>query len=189
MKNILLFMVALLHVITTVNAQDKGVDFKLQKDGSFLTEDGKDYEIVQYEGLSAHEIYQKLCSNAGGVYNNPNKVMSNVEDVSIKIRALSTGLVKFGWTARDAYYQFQIKIKDERVRVEAPIIENELMKLSYNDMGSTWWPKYANKWLKNEMSIKKNKDKIVWVEINLNSVINGVLGYSLTKESKEEDNW
>lgn len=161
----------------------------MQKDGSFLTEDGKDYDIIQYEGLSAHEIYQKLCSNAGGVYNNPSKVMSNVEDVSIKIRALSTGLVKSGWAYRDAYYQFQIKIKDGRVRVEAPMIENELMKLSYNDMGSTWFPNYAKKWLKNENSSKKNKGKIFRVEININSAINGVLGYSLTKENKEENNW
>lgn len=189
MKKILLFLFAVSLSTIGMYAQDKGVDFTLQKDGSFLTEDGKDYEIIQYEGLSAHEIYQKLCSNAGGVYNNPSKVMSNVEDVSIKIRALSTGLVKAKMgISRDAFYQFQIKIKDGRVRVESPMIEEELMGISYEDR-YIYWHKYPEKWLKNEKSKEKHKEKIIWVEVSLNSVINGVLGYSLKKESKEEDNW
>lgn len=189
MKKILFLMAALLFVVTMANAQDKGVEFKLQKNGSFLTEEGKDYEIIQYEGLSAHEIYQKLCTNAGGVYNNPSKVMSNVEDVSIKIRALSTGLVKAKMGMdKGAYYQFQIKIKDGRVRVEAPMIEERLNGATYNDK-YIWWHKFPEKWLKDDKSKEKHKDKIIWLEINLNSVINGVLGYSLVKENKEEDNW
>lgn len=188
MKKIL-SIIALLFVITIANAQDKGVEFKLQKNGSFLTEEGKDYEIIQYEGLSAHEIYQKLCTNAGGVYNNPSKVMSNVEDVSIKIRALSTGLVKAKMGMdKGAYYQFQIKIKDGRVRVEAPMIEERLNGATYNDK-YIWWHKFPEKWLKDDKSKEKHKIKILWVEIGLNSVINEVLGYSLKKDNKEEDNW
>lgn len=189
MRKILSLIGAML-IALSVNAQDKGVDFKLQKDGSFLTADGKDYVIVKYDSLTAHEIYQKLCSNAGGVYNNPNRVMSNVEDVSIKVRAISTGLVKgvLG-VVRDAYYQYQIQIKDGRVRVEAPVIEEELIRLNYNDM-ACWWHKYPAKWLKDEKSTEKHKVKILWVEMNINAAINGVLGYSPTEnENKKEDNW
>lgn len=189
MKKILSLIVAII-LVSGMQAQDKGADFKLQKDGTFLTETGENYIIVNYDSLTAHEIYQKLCTNAGSVYNNPDRVMSNVEDTSIKIRAISTRLVKgFGKVYRDAYYQFQIKIKDGRVRVEAPTIEDELLPISYNDMAN-WWHKYPEKWMKNEKSREKHKLDIFYVELNINAVIDGVLGYSpLKKDSKEEDNW
>ena len=49
--------------------------------------------VIPFEGKTAHQIYQELASNVGSTFNDPSKVMSEVEDASIKIRAFSDNLV------------------------------------------------------------------------------------------------
>lgn len=192
MKKIIISLLLTIFAIGRLQAQETSVNFQLQQDGTFLTEKGDTYQVIEFDGLSAHEIYQKLCTNAAGIYNNPNAVLSKVEDSSIKVRAIANDLVmgKIKVWSHDAYYQLHFKIKDGRVRIEAPLIENELIPLGARDQTSCWWPKYAAKWLKDEKSREKNITRILRVEIEMNGIINAILGTNVSKQQQDEDdNW
>ncbi len=82
-KSIVILMLMLPLAVT---AQDF-VHFVLLPDGTYQTEDGKDFVIVPFDNKDAHHIYQELATNVGSAYNNPSQVMSGVEDAPIKIRA------------------------------------------------------------------------------------------------------
>lgn len=106
-------------------------NFVLMPDGTYQTEDGKDFVVIPFEGKTAHQIYQELASNVGSTFNDPSKVMSGVEDASIKIRAFSDFLwlnkvlgIPHGW---GGYYQLELRIKDGQVRVSAPVVEDIAM--------------------------------------------------------------
>lgn len=103
------------------------VDFKLMPDVSFKTDDGNDYEVVEYPDKNSHEIYQLLTSNITTLYNNPSKVMTSFDETSIKVRALGTFFYYKALGRKiflTGYYQLLFKIKEGRVRVSAPFLEN-----------------------------------------------------------------
>lgn len=174
-------------------AQDL-VSFKLTPEGTFTTISDEDYMVIPFEGKSAHEIYQTLASNVGSVYNDPSKVMSGVDDASIKIRSIipiSQKIDKIFMLGDvlievNGYMQYEIRIKDGRVRVTAPYIENDI----WIDGGASGnFRNLVSQWFKPEKKEKKrveNEKKITELEMRVNSVINSVLGLNKTQE---DDNW
>ena len=60
-----------LLLFCTINAQAQYVNFKLQKNGSFLSEEGKTFVVVQHNGKPASELYSMVKSNVIELYNNP----------------------------------------------------------------------------------------------------------------------
>lgn len=127
MKKALTMFLMLLPLIA--GAQDLA-RFVLMPNGIYQTEDGNDFVVIPFEGKSAHQIFQELASNVGSTFNNPSKVMSTVEDASIKIRAHSDDLIRNRFMgigqSFGGYYQLEFKIRDGRVRVSAPYIEEEV---------------------------------------------------------------
>lgn len=186
MKKLITLMLLILPM--TVIAQDL-VHFTLTENGTYQTEDGKDFIIVPFEGKTAHQIYQELATNVGATYNEPSKVMSAVEDASIKIRAYSDFLwfnkvlgIPHGW---EGYYQLEFRIKDGRVRVSAPIVEDIAMdtqpykKCSYGSR--------VKKWFKN--GVVKEDDKVKYDEIvaRMNGIINCILCTANVQDT--QDDW
>ncbi len=191
MRNKILLFIAF-SLICLIGYGQQTVEFKVYPDGSFRTEDGKDFVVVEFEGKSAHEIFQELSVNVNSMYNNPSKVMSTVEDASIKIRAISD-LVKtrrlgipIYWSG---YYQLEFQIKDGRVRVSAPFVETYL-----NDGA----PKYNERKFKKlvgsfftDGEVKENKmDEYATLNLKFFYLINTILG-TLQKEinDESEEDW
>lgn len=63
------------------------INFKLNGNGCFETQDGKDYVVVNCDGNTAHELYDIVRINVGKTYNRPKMVMSVAEDKPIAIFA------------------------------------------------------------------------------------------------------
>ena len=188
MKKMFLLIVAFVSMCISSNAQTNEL-FHVTPDGTFATNEGKDFAIVQYEGMSAHQIYQELAANVGSTFNNPSKVMSSVEDISIKIRALedfltnsTMGIPVGTW---QGYYQLEFRIKDGRVRVEAPQIEPYFHDSNYAKPKKSYL-KYV-KGLFKKGEVKQNKMK-EYTRLNsmMNDIINSILG---TGKSKDDQDW
>ena len=86
MKKVLFICGFLMLVMSSFS--QKEVEFFLQSNGSFLTADGSDYVVVPFEGKTASELYSMVKSNAMSFYRDPKEVMSEDENVAIKICAL-----------------------------------------------------------------------------------------------------
>lgn len=185
MKKILLLSFLLLSII--VKGQDQ-VSFKLTQTG-FCSNDGKDYIVVPFEGKNAHDIFLSLCSNINSLYKNPKNVMSVVGDTSISIIAydekISSTNAMLGmhiWLG--GYYNLVFQIKDGRVRVSAPIIDEELTNMA-NSQKAAPFSSYLKSWFKKGEVKEKSKKHQKHTEDNMNSIINSILFY----QGPNEDNW
>lgn len=172
-----------LNVIAQTN-----ICFHVMPDGSFQSEANEDYIVVPFEGKSAQEIYLELATNINSIYNSPKNVMNGVEYSSIKIRAIGglvydksiIGIVSI----LDAHYQLEFKIKDNRVRVSAPFIE-ESLSLKTDGLPFKEYSKVVKGYFKNgKLKEKKQKD-YDFLNNQINSIIEKILGL----DKAEDDNW
>lgn len=168
------------------------VNFKLQSDGSFRTEEGADFIVVPFEGQSAHDIYVRLTSNATSIYNDVSKVMNTVEDNTVKIRGFAGSgnifpYITFLNLSVEGHYQLEFKIKDGRVRISAPLVEdaatmtggsNGPVAVSYSGMVA------KHLFDKNGTVKKKRANDVASIEAYLNYIVNRILAQP---EQIEED--
>lgn len=185
MKKLIAIVMMLLPMLA--GAQELA-NFVLMPDGTYQTEDGKDFVVIPFEGKTAHQIYQELASNVGSTFNDPSKVMSGVDDASIKIRAFSDFLwfnkvlgIPHGW---GGYYQLEFRIKDGRVRVSAPIVEDIAMDTQPYDKWS--YGSKVKKWFKNGVVKEGDKKKYDEIVAHMNGIINRIL-YTSTVQDANED--
>lgn len=166
-------------------------NFVLMPDGTYQTEDGKDFVVIPFEDKTAHQIYQELASNVGSTFNDPSKVMSGVEDASIKIRAHSDDLIRnrvmgLG-QSMGGYYQLEFRIKDGRVRVSAPYVEEEVgfwMNGKYNSNKFEW---FVKKHFKNgKLKDGKREEDYKIVVAKMNGIINRILNSSSVQDANED---
>lgn len=188
MKKLIAILMMLLPMLT--GAQELA-NFVLMPDGTYQTEDGKDFVVIPFEGKTAHQIYQELASNVAATFNDPSKVMSGVDDASIKIRAHSDDLVRnrvmgIG-QSMGGYYQLEFRIKDGRVRVSAPYVEEEVgfwMGGKYNSNKFEW---FVKKHFKNDkLKDGKRKEDYDIVVAKMNGVINNILNRSAVQDANED---
>lgn len=168
-------------------------NFVLMPDGTYQTEDGKDFIVIPFEGKTAHQIYQELASNVSSTFNDPSKVMSGVEEASIKIRAYSNDLViakPFGYFKDQpfgGYYQLEFKIRDGRVRVSAPIVEEDVEFISYDhERFRGTFSKLIGKYFKNGVIQDKKKKNYETIVKRMNGVINSILHTSTVQDANED---
>lgn len=190
MKKLIAIVMMLLPMLAT--AQELA-NFVLMPDGTYQTEDGKDFVVIPFEGKTAHQIYQELASNVGSTFNDPSKVMSGVEDASIKIRAYSDNLVMakpFGFVKGQPYgghYQLEFKIRDGRIRVSAPIVEENVEYISYDHKRyDGTFSKLVGKYFKNGVLQEKKKKNYDAMVARMNGIINRIL-YTSTVQDANED--
>lgn len=199
MKKFIFFCFCLFHIIAS--AQNE-VNFVLKENGEYYTEgESQNFQIVQFEGKSAEEIYTILLTNINSIYNDPKIIVSNVKNSSIKVRALLKealfvnlyGMAEC-WVA--ANYQLEFRIKDGRVRVSAPFIEDELIRENLSSYESSHTNKSSNSntgfWsFRKQVSkqfkkgVVKNKYQRYHKEANqrINNIINNILSNNI------DDNW
>lgn len=103
--------------------------FTLLESGNFIDadNDSKDFIVVPFEGKTSEEIYRILLTNAALVVNNPEKQVSGVEYALVKINVTQNLLtdIKMGIPlAVNGTEYFEFQIKDGRVKVNAPYIND-----------------------------------------------------------------
>ena len=119
-----LFICGFLMLVMSSFSQ-KEVEFFLQSNGSFLTADSSDYVVVPFEGKTASELYSMVKSNAMSLYRDPKEVMSEDENVAIKICELKN-------IDENLYYDyygdcsFLFQFKDGKIKVDAPSVSNQV---------------------------------------------------------------
>lgn len=190
MKKLLTILALIIPMM--VNAQEH-VRFILNENGEYRTKDGEDYVVVPFEGKTAKEIYNEIVSNVFSFYNDPNEVMSGLDGVSIKIRAISNKIVYahptlMGRKRHSGYYQLEFKIKDGRVRVSAPHVEDKVWWVNHNNCREySSFRKAVGSHFKNGELKKKRADQYNVVVAEMNNTINTLLILSAAQEILEED--
>lgn len=184
MKKLIFMILMLLPILA--EGQDLA-SFVLMPDGTYLTENGEDFTVIYFEGKTSHEIYQELASNVGSTFNDPSKVMSGVEDTFIKIRAFSDDLIRINvlglGQSLGGYYQLEFRIKDGRVRVSAPIVEETMW---IDRPIARKFPKEVEGYFKNgELKSKKKKDYDI-VVAKMNNVVNRILHTSTIQDTNSD---
>lgn len=134
MKKILfLLSFSLLAIYSYSQSENPSVGkFHLQENGTFLTEDGTDFIVLDYPGINQEDLYNEFLVAITKLYVSPQKVIDKVENRIIRINGFSStafvmdyekkllGLPRIEKYAAMYYLQFQFK--DEKMRVDAPII-------------------------------------------------------------------
>ncbi len=115
--------------------------------------------------------------------------MSVVNDASISIRAyddkISSTNAMLGmqiWLG--GYYNLFFQIKDGRVRVSAPSIDEELINTA-NSQKAAPFSYYLKSWFKKGELKEKSKVHHKHTEDNMNNIINSIL----FKKGSSEENW
>lgn len=161
------------------------VEFKLMPDATFKTEDGADYVVITFDGKDAQEIYKMLATNINSIYNNASKVMNGVEFTSIKIRAIGDLVYDKSIigieTILQAYYQLEFRIKDNRIRVSAPIVEQSLMLKTELSTYKIFSKVVDGYFKKGTLKDKKMKD-YRFVNSQINNIINKIINYNNLQE-------
>lgn len=188
MKRFITAIIAILALSVNVAAQvtKKGITFfdfygfRIVDTGEFKTrdkEDPKDFLICKYKGYTAEQIYNEICSNAAKVYVSPKDVMSTVPNISVSIRAYKDDLIYVNSRERyPGYYKLLIEIRDERVKVHAPVIEGARNTLCdyFESNGDIKKKRYAYKGL---------------TETGLNDIYEKLLGKDLASRHNNENDW
>lgn len=192
-----LFSILMMLMCLGIYAQEKKVDFKLQPTGVFLTENGKNFAVVEFEGKSASDLYSMVKSNAMSLFNDPDKVMSESSGNTISMYAYCKEMcVVSSMGAKGIYsghYKLVFRFKDGRIRVDAPSIDEELPLNGGFMTGTIGIPSrvflsdYAKKVCKGNS--KKNRVKKEYLEYIVNSPINYLLGFSKSQKQDDDENW
>lgn len=188
-KRIISCVILLVSYFTSI-AQ---VNFKLQADGRFVTEDGADYVVVPFEGKTAHELFVMLTSNITSIYRDASKVMNTVEDNVVKVRGFAENGTIFPFITMfrfsvEGYYQLEFKVRDGRIRVSAPYIENEAMYTGGPEgpIPVTYTGMIQKHLFDENGNVKKKRAKdVASIETFINSIINRIL----TESEVIEEEW
>ena len=184
-----LFICGFLMLVMSSFSQ-KEVEFFLQSNGSFLTADGSDYVVVPFEGKTSSELYSMVKSNAMTFYRDPKEVMSEDENVAIKICALKNldwGIDILSNYDYYGYYNFLFQFKDGKIRIDAPSISKEV----YNRIGKSYdsFYYYVRKLFTRKGAVKQRKLKHkLRIEDSINYPINYLLGF-YQKNTDKDNNW
>lgn len=128
MKRITLLFGLLLILSNATVAQER--TFCLQSDGSFLTRDNGKYLVEEFPNTSRDVLFQKLLVNISSLFVSPQDVISSVPNEMISVNAyvdeipfftVSTAVGKHSFSP-GTHYVIKIYIKDNKVRIDAPII-------------------------------------------------------------------
>lgn len=182
------FLSLILLLLAGVCLAQKTAIFKLTTSGSFTSEDGNNYIVIPFEGKDAHQIFQLLCANVNKLYKNPQKVLSVVDDASVSIRAFDSKITNIKDVIQtydiSGYYNLNYDIKDGKVKVSAPIIDENLTK-TVNGAREKDFSRMIRSWSKDGVFKDKFAKQIEYTETNINSIINYILGTG----KNQEDNW
>ena len=190
MRQIVLFL-AVMGSIVFADAQEL-VEFKLQRSGAFLTAAGEEYAVVEFQGKTAEELYQMVKDNVSEYYENPEDILTE-EDNKLTVRGGCKDFVMWTFmmvaTQFGAFYDLTFRFKDGRIRIDAPVIEDELIATaSVMKKGtSASFKSMLGSFYKNGELKEKSKPKVIQIENYINTTVNQLLGLIKSKTADDDD--
>ncbi|MCR5070143.1 MAG: DUF4468 domain-containing protein [Prevotella sp.] len=161
--------------------------FRMIEGGYFVSNDGKEYIVIPYEGKSAQALYNRIKSNVTMLYNSAKDVISTSENSVISIKGYEKNagyrpVAGFGYNVYfDISYVLKFMFKDGKIRIDAPTIlsvyaDNELM------------PEY-HLWCKNQKLFVKGQrnPKRLCITEGFEKVLNGIIESILKYDETTED--
>ena len=163
-------------------------NLKMNCDGLFTTENGKDYDVAVFEDKDATELYDMVKKNVALAFRSPKDVESNVNDKIISIYGYApqcTYMAVPGWKYYLSFhYSLKFQFKDGKIRIEVPRLY---------EMEGTHWPtlqEVFKGWRifnKDGILSKKEKDRLLvtMLEDYFNDLINRIVN----GDSKSNEDW
>ena len=175
--------------LCNVYSQDSSVKFLIQSDGTMLTEDGKGYQIIIFDGESQEEIFNKLIIGVTAIFVDPKSVISTVENQLISISGVRGIQRDVGglWGNSMVYFHYVIKIhiKEGRVKVDSPSFSLLSFDSGYIQDDIPGWLVAQKIFTKDGQPNKKKEiyyDFYNRVNESFSSLINQILNYSASNE-------
>lgn len=175
MKKILIVLAILLPLIA---GAIEPVQFRLTPAGLYETSTGEDFIIVPFEGKSAAQIHEELIKNMHEIYGQDFDRFVHVNDGNtIGVRALGDSLyvskvfgVMRSW---EGYYRLQIRIREGRIRLNAPRVESVRM---VGGPDETWkFSKQVGKWFRDSKIKDNDREKYELVVDHMNLLVNRII--------------
>ncbi len=167
------------------------INFDLKPSGVYKSPDGKDFIVVPFDGKSSHHIFQEIMMNVNSLYKKPSEVVTTVEDKSIKIYAYSNEVIRarvLGMNYKyGGFFQLEFKIRDGRVRVSAPVMDEEVQCTNTEALINGKFSNLAKRHFKNGV-IKNNtrKEDLAAVTEKMNMLINTLLNLNFIQDTNDD---
>lgn len=168
-----------------------GQTFRLQPDATYLSEEGKDFIVVDYPGKSAQDLYQQVLGNVTLTYNSPKDVVSTQQDKIISVNGLAKDFGYIGTVNGRYYYNMMYVIsfqfKDEKVRINAPSIST----FYFERVGAI---EDLPRWLRKQDVFDKKgtratKGKGLRVLESFEDAVNNIISALLSTPQRTQDDW
>ena len=182
MKKLLICLVALLSAI---DCYPQSLQFILQKDGSFLTEEGDSYKVLSFKGKTARDLYDIVHTNAMSYYKSPKNVLSVNEGVSIAVRAYTDELIDY----YGGYYYVCFEFKDGKMKVVAPSADELYYThtlVTYKNFCDEVKNQFERTGHKNVKKAATARENIKAVESKINYTVNYLAGLLSSSPSNKE---
>ncbi len=190
MKKYLLFLLLILPFACYAQ-----VNFKFQQDGTYRTDEGKDYIIVKYDSLKAKDLFLMVKNNINRLYKSPKDVLSEVDYTAISIRGYSDAIFYIPTTSPETdcggYYNLNFEFKDGRIKVHAPVIDDKVAYYSsiLNRYEYIYVSDYASKLFKmknGKPAYKRSQMCLDMMETKINALINDIISKKSTDMSGDD---
>ncbi len=152
------------------------VNFKLQVDGTFKSEDNKDFIVIPVEGKSAQELYNMVKINVTSQFNSAKDVLSTVENEMISVNGISQNCISMNaFAVFSIQYVMSFRFKEGKIRVDAPVL-SRLFTSGYPDINPiSGWLTTQRVFLKDGTPNPKKQKVIDGFENTVNSICNGLI--------------
>ena len=123
-----LLLICFITLFFTPSTSQNLILFELQPNGKFVNaENEQTFTILRFDGLKKEELYTRLLIGVARVYISPDHVMSKVKNEMVTIHGTTQNCIVFEGpfgivTGLSFDYVLQFEVKDERIKVRAPII-------------------------------------------------------------------
>ena len=85
-------------IMIAINAYcENKIKLVLNDSCEFVSDQGKNFVVIEYPGKTAHEIFDGINTNIVKNYNSAKNVTNVVEDKTISVRAYTDNLIEFFW--------------------------------------------------------------------------------------------
>jgi len=162
---------------------------KMNFDGNFTTQEGKDYDVAVFEGKNAIELFDKVKKNVALIYRSPKDVESNVNEKIISIYGYASNCVSFNWGISpfilSFHYSLKFQFKDGKIRIEVPILSDMEGAYYYSSLHRLFAA--ASIFDKNGVLSKKPKKR--QVVITLEEYFNDLINRIINGDSKSNEDW
>lgn len=156
----------------------------------------KDFVVYEFKGVDAHDLYSKTLAAITSLYVSADNVTNKVEGKMINIHGVQKDKVcikQLGIVSCfDLNYNLIFRFKDEKLRIDVPIINDIICINGYGDAVHLTIGNEGTKGMGSYMSIFKKDNNVKYkeakesIESFFNSLVNSIVS-EIESDSQSED--